>query len=294
MTKAFQIPPAACDGSYTAAVGMTWLPSPDFICQEKINGTRALLQIQPNRAGHNYLTGRRVAKEIGTFVEMQDQYPFIRDHVFPAELAGTIIDGEICDGVFWFFDVLFHKGRSVMDKPLRERFALLEKLTAQAPIWMRPVPSSNHPAEFLKRVLSGGGEGLVRKNLNETYGFSWSRVKFQESHDVVVLSVDLDKRAMRIGQWKGRELAEVGTVANLTEVDAKVAASHVGEVAEIICQSRDAAGKFYRPVFFRWRADKAATDCVFDYIRPGSAAEESRRKSTRLPFFGTGTMPRPA
>lgn len=294
MTKAFQIPPAGCDGSYPAAIGMTWLPSAESIYQEKINGSRALLQIQPNRAPMNYLTGRRVAKETGAYVETQDRNPFIRDHLFPAELAGTVVDGELADGIFWFFDVLFYKGQSVMEKPLRERLAILQKISAHAPAWMRPVPSSPNPAEFLKSILGAGGEGMVRKNLNETYGFSWSKVKFQESHDVVVLSVDVTKRAMNVGQWKSRELMTVGVVANLTEEEAKVASSHVGEVAEIVCQTRDQHGKFYRPVFFRWRADKAATDCVFDFVRPGAAPETTKRKSRRLPFFGSGTFPRPA
>jgi hypothetical protein len=294
MTKAFQIPPAACDGSFSAAVGMAWTQSNEFIYQEKINGTRALLQIRPNGAKINFLTGRRVSRDNGLLIEFQDDYPFIRDHQFSEEFANSVIDGELADGVFWFFDVIIYRGRSVMDKPLRQRLALIEKLSQVAPLWLRPVPQNNHPAEFLKRILSAGGEGMVRKNLNETYGFGWSKVKFQESHDVIVLSVDAANRQMKVGQWKNRQIFEVGTVGNLTEADTKVAAAHVGEVAEIVCQTRDRNGRFHRPVLLRWRADKSATDCVFDAPSSETGAPGARPTSARVPFFGTGTAPRPA
>jgi hypothetical protein len=294
MTKAFQIPPAACDGSFSAAVGMAWTPSNDFIYQEKINGARALLQVRPNGAKINYLTGRRVSRENGLLVEFQDQFPFIRDHQFPQEFSNSVVDGELADGVFWYFDVIIFNGRTVMEKPLRQRLQLMEKLGSASPIWLRAVPQNNHPAEFLKRILGAGGEGMVRKKLNETYGFGWSKVKFQESHDVIVLSVDAANRQMKIGQWKNRQIYEVGTVANLTEADAKVAAAHIGEVAEIVCQTRDRNGRFHRPVLFRWRADKSAVDCVFDAPSAEAEAPAGKAKSGRLPLFGTGTAPRPA
>jgi ATP-dependent DNA ligase len=275
MTKAHQIPPAQCDGSFTAAAALRWPVSADYLCQEKIDGVRSLLQIQPNRAPTNYLTGRRLGRDTGEFVELQDQHPEWRDHAFPAELANCVIDGEIDDHVFWYFDVLLINGRNVIEKPLRERLERLEKLAVHFPAWMQPVRSSDQPAQFLKKVLGSGGEGIVRKKLDETYGFAWSKVKLKESHDVVILAVDAGQRSMRVGQWKGRELVDLGTVTGLSDLDAATAAAHTGEVAEIICHSRDARGRFYKPSLFRWRADKAPSDCVFHFNPEAAGAERA-------------------
>lgn len=299
MAKAYQIPPAPCDGSFTAAVGMSWGASPDFIYEEKINGVRAMLQIQPDGAKINYLTGRRIAKSTGEFVELQDQYVSIRDHVFPADVADTVIDGELAGGDFWFFDLVILQGRLMFVKPLRERRETLARLAAHFPAWLRPVPSSATAGDYLRGILVRGGEGIIRKNLNETHGFAWTKAKLEETHDVVILSVDAAARTMKVGQWKQKQLLELGLIAGLSPAEAAATAGQIGEAAEIICRYRDEPGRFHHAFFLRFRPDKSPADCQFDF-EPLSDKDRARvRDDSGKPGrfdcrFDLRPLPRPA
>jgi ATP-dependent DNA ligase len=285
MTQAYQIPPAQCDGSYPAAVAMGWKNSPDFVCEEKINGLRALLQIQPGQARSNFLTGRRRVRATGEFMEFQDRFPLIRDHAFPRQLAGTVLDGELAEGVFWYFDLIMLKGRLITHLPLRERRRKLAELAAAFPAWMRPVASSPCAAELLREVTQRGGEGIVRKNLNECYGFAWTKAKLEETFDVIILSADRVSRTLRIGQMKNGRKIDMGWVGGLSDEQWAEAAAHVGEAGEIFCQNRDESGRFHRAHWLRLRPDKAPEDCVYDGV--GAAAGKGRRPAP-APHGATG------
>ena len=71
--------------------------------EEKKFGERALLQIRPNGSAGNTLTGRRMNADY-TFRPLTR--PAFHSHQFPAELADTVLDGQLAGGVYWFFDLL--------------------------------------------------------------------------------------------------------------------------------------------------------------------------------------------
>lgn len=280
MTQAYQIPPAQCDGSYPAAVAMGWKKSPDSVCEEKVNGLRALLQIQPAHARSNFLTGRRRARASGEFMEFQEKFPFIRDHAFPRQLAGTVLDGELADGVYWYFDLIMLKGRLVTHLPLRERRRKLAELAGVFPAWMQPVASNPCASELLREVTQRGGEGIVRKNLNECYGFAWTKAKLEETFDVIILSADRSSRTLRIGQVKNGRKTDMGWVGGLSDEQWEEAVAHVGEAAEVFCQNRDENGRFHHAHWLRLRPDKAPEDCILDAT---PAAAPTARRAAAAP-----------
>ncbi len=121
------------------------LSSPDYIVEEKLDGTRATLHFVK---GGSRCFSRRVSEKTGWFCENSDSLPHIRDLDFP-DLEGTILDGELripdrpfkdvsstlnCTWdkaierqeqlgkvVFHAFDILYYKGIRVEMLPLTRR-----------------------------------------------------------------------------------------------------------------------------------------------------------------------------
>jgi ATP-dependent DNA ligase I len=96
----------------------------------------------------------------------------------------------------FFFDVLFHDGESLVDKPLSER---LERLDSVAPASLRvPRILTAHLEEasrFQADALARGHEGVMVKSLSAPYaagrrGSAWLKVKEARTLDLVVLAVE--------------------------------------------------------------------------------------------------------
>jgi DNA ligase-1 len=95
----------------------------------------------------------------------------------------------------WFFDVLHVDGRDLLDEPLRERRAQLERI---APHLAIPGIVTDDPgaAERLSdEALAKGHEGVVVKAIDAPYaagrrGSSWIKVKPVHTYDLVVLACE--------------------------------------------------------------------------------------------------------
>jgi DNA ligase-1 len=95
----------------------------------------------------------------------------------------------------WFFDVLHHDGRDLLDEPLSVRQDVLEQVAAP---WRMPGVRTDDPdvAERLAReALAAGHEGVMVKGLASAYqagrrGKSWLKVKPVLTFDLVVLAVE--------------------------------------------------------------------------------------------------------
>jgi DNA ligase-1 len=96
----------------------------------------------------------------------------------------------------YFFDCLRIEGRSIADRPTRERFqALAEAVPAflQVP---RLVTSSEPAARaFYEASLAAGHEGVMAKSLDAAYeagnrGASWRKIKHVHTLDLVVLAAE--------------------------------------------------------------------------------------------------------
>ena len=96
----------------------------------------------------------------------------------------------------FFFDILRHDGEDVMDKPLSERIALLERAIPANLRVPRIVTSDGGVASaFEKDARARGHEGVMVKNLSAPYaagrrGSAWLKVKTAKTLDLVVLAVE--------------------------------------------------------------------------------------------------------
>ncbi|MFJ4165105.1 ATP-dependent DNA ligase [Microbacterium sp. NPDC089698] len=95
----------------------------------------------------------------------------------------------------WFFDLLHVDGRDLLDEPLSQRLAELERVAGP---WRMPgvVTADPEAAESLSReALGAGHEGVVVKAIGSAYaagrrGKSWVKVKPVLTYDLVVLAAE--------------------------------------------------------------------------------------------------------
>jgi ATP-dependent DNA ligase len=186
-----------------------------WIAEEKLDGHRFQCHIGKT----NRFFSRQMSKKDGLPVEKSDNIPHIKKAQFKG-LEGTILDGEvIANDETWrstqkimgalpekavktqetlgkinyhVYDILWHKGESVMDKPFEERRKLLESLIL--PQHVRLVRQKRlFKKEFYEEIVDRCGEGIILKNLDEPYlpqkrrANIWLKVKHMSTYDVVVM-----------------------------------------------------------------------------------------------------------
>ena len=94
-----------------------------------------------------------------------------------------------------FFDVLHLDGEDLIDQPLRERLAVLERI---APAYRIEGEVTTDPAvadRISREALAAGHEGVMVKGIDSTYaagrrGKHWVKVKPVHTYDLVVLGVE--------------------------------------------------------------------------------------------------------
>jgi DNA ligase-1 len=94
-----------------------------------------------------------------------------------------------------FFDCLHIDGEDLLDRPLLERLAALERVAGP---WRIPGEVTDDPAaaaEVLRASLAAGHEGVVVKGAGSPYeagrrGKSWRKVKVARTFDLVVLGAE--------------------------------------------------------------------------------------------------------
>ena len=94
-----------------------------------------------------------------------------------------------------FFDCLHLDGEDLLDRPLLERVAALERVAGP---WRIPGQVTDDPAlaeEVLRASLAAGHEGVVVKGASSPYeagrrGKSWRKVKVARTFDLVVLGAE--------------------------------------------------------------------------------------------------------
>ncbi|RPF21844.1 ATP-dependent DNA ligase [Myceligenerans xiligouense] len=102
----------------------------------------------------------------------------------------------------FFFDVLHAGGRDLIDAPLRERLAVLDRVAGPHTVrrLMRPGRAADAETatlftEFFDEAIREGQEGVVVKSLDSPYaagrrGAGWIKVKPRKTLDLVVLAVE--------------------------------------------------------------------------------------------------------
>ncbi len=96
---------------------------------------------------------------------------------------------------FWF-DLLYLDGQSLMDEPQARRFAALKELSpAEALVPHTLTGDPDRAAEFLRRALDEGHEGVMAKATAAGYaagarGQSWLKIKKAHTLDLVILAAE--------------------------------------------------------------------------------------------------------
>lgn len=216
MKSIMQLEPAGCDGKVPSS-------SPEIIAEEKIDGHRGLLHIGGD-LDRGYLTGRRISKVTGQYVEKGLNVPqIIEIHELWKENGWgyTVIDGEITvpgypfeavqsvmgskpeRAISWqrenafahftVFDMLFNDGKDIMHYPRDVRGgALIGMLAVRLPkehfslVPTRIVKCDHDQQTFFDKVVEAGGEGLVLKTMKGSYGVGQKKMKKEKTYDVVI------------------------------------------------------------------------------------------------------------
>ena len=296
------------------------LDDPNWIGEEKLDGSRYLAHFHPDRI---YFTSRRTSVVNGLQVEKGLNLPHLNRAV--PKLVGTVLDGEIVTGVFgshssdvtsvmgslpaeaidkqrkgdWViyvgWDVLYYKGRNVMNLSLRCRHVLLRQSLAEwHSRYVKGVEGrgQDDKRDFLNHIWRNGGEGIILKYLDSPYLLDvrnkhyWVKVKMRRTFDVVIMGFTkpdkwtinaYDKKglnryykhkwisAIRFGQYKKGKLIEIGQTSGMSDTDRAFVSQNtkrlVGTVMEVKAQEQFKSGALRHPRFICLRNDKDRRDC---------------------------------
>src|SRR5213076_2083226 len=95
----------------------------------------------------------------------------------------------------FFFDVLHIDGEDLLDRPLRDRAAILTRLVGPSRVPAVETDDSTVAEAFLADALATGHEGVMVKALESRYeagrrGAAWRKVKPVRTLDLVVLAAE--------------------------------------------------------------------------------------------------------
>jgi ATP-dependent DNA ligase len=251
------------------------MSDPQWVAEEKYDGARYLAHFEADRV---YFTSRYTSVKTGQLVEKGENVPHLNKAV--KELVGTVLDGEITTGWrssdvtsimgslpeeairkqeeggyvrYRVWDILFYKGRCVMDKPWGFRQTLTHYAVEE---WRKAKPSSpgvyvthvvsvrDDKKQFLEQIWERGGEGIILKHQESPYVPDarkkeyWVKVKMHQTFDVVIMGFTKPEKwttnvkgekvinkhyekgliaAIRYGQYVNGKLVEIGQCSGMNE-----------------------------------------------------------------------------
>lgn len=214
-----------------------------WIAEEKLDGWRFLMHFGGD-FDRVYMTGRRISSETGRFSEKG----LCAECLWPSwdNIGYTVIDGEVMppDGAgfrdiagimnvdpdsarariaeigqpkYRIFDILFFDGKDLRHLPWFRRRAFFwqfineHKRNAN----IISVPSYSTRREHYDEVIKNGGEGVILKDTNASYGEGWIKVKREVTLDVIITGFTKAKFGVS-GKYHGQIGAAVCSVATST------------------------------------------------------------------------------
>ncbi len=278
-----------------------------WIAEEKLDGWRFLMHFGGG-LDRVYMTGRRTSSQTGLLSEKGLCAPCLWPYSDAAELGYTVLDGEVMPPVgagfrdiagimnvspekaaeriaeignprYFAFDILYHDGQDVREKFFIERRQhLIEALlVSQNPLVEQVICHTDKLATY-DRIVDGGGEGVILKDLMSPYGEGWVKVKRYSTLDVVVTGFTQAKMG-RTGKFLGQvgaalvsvyssngTLLEVGRVSGMTD-DVRFHMTQnpgewIGKVIEVAAQEF-AKDRLRHPRFKRARPEADPRHATF-------------------------------
>lgn len=298
------IPPSRCTSTIPDD-----LSKPYLIAEEKLDGSRYVLYIgcdpYERRTG-NTLLSRRVSTVDGKHVDRTENVPHITAIQYSG-LEDTVLDGEIMASDFLgtnsvmnsspalavskqgetgklrynVFDVLVFRGKNVRGYPLEQRRKILvEVISRMGNEFVTAIPQFQGDIHaYFNEIVARGGEGVIVKDLRQSYGNGWAKLK--RSTDVsCVVSGYKDgngKYAGMVGSlalsvYKDGKLVEIGFASGFDdELRMKMSRNfheYLGKVADIWAHEiqKSVTPRLRHPTFWRFRDDVNAKDCTLEKV----------------------------
>jgi bifunctional non-homologous end joining protein LigD len=238
------------------------IKDPNFCMQEKKDGRRLLLQKQ-GAAIHGI-------NKKGLLVGLPSPI-VVQAHKFPTDF---IIDGECVGDVLYAFDLLQLGDNSVIQRPYKERWALLvEFLDMPSITSIEIVNTAFSPAQkaiLFNRLKKERKEGVVFKRLDAPYtpgrpasGGAQLKHKFYATLSAVVAKVNA-QRSVEVRLLNGDGWVPAGNVT----IPPNQQVPMVGAVVEIkYLYAMSGSGSLYQPVYLGVRTDVEKHECVTSQLK---------------------------
>lgn len=230
------------------------------------------------------------------------QFDLLQQRIHPAESRIKLLAAEI-PATYIAFDLLAEGDESLLDAPLAERRARLERIAAKASLELTPLT----PDEARAEAWMGSIEGVMAKQLDAPYipgkRKGMAKVKRERTIDCVVMGWRPGKEegtvgSLILGLYDGGELRTVGHISGFSaaakrSMRAMLAPLETGESGtaepsrwtggrelewvalrpELVIEvgyDHAAGGRIRHGArFHRFRDDKAPADCKFEQLDEG-------------------------
>lgn len=124
---------------------------------------------------------------------------------------------------YYVFDLLWHEGKDIMDKPLSERRALLRSIMPKSDVILFSDDVPTKGKAFFKLARKQGLEGIIAKRLNSPYvpgdrTRDWLKVKAVMREEMIICGYTRNEgstslfSSLVLGAYKGKELIFQGQV----------------------------------------------------------------------------------
>lgn len=251
---------------------------PDWVFQQKMDGTRALVTISPDgiRFGSRNGTALKHAAAALHFDRLRAALAPMRDLI--ADGGEIVLDGELLigTGTLHIFDLIRFDGtagRATESTAQADRYSVLEVLMklVQHPVYLvRQAETTEGKAEMARAALLAGAEGIVAKRIDGPYQQGARvdhtvKIKFVKTADVVVLEAarGRNEAGREIGNITFGVYGELGSLLTLGRCSI-IGKPHVepGDVIEIAYLKFETAP--VQPRMVRVREDKSPVECGLD------------------------------
>ena len=307
------VDPPRCTGSLP-----TNLDDPNWVFELKMDGWRFQYYIGFDPYGRNPLANTLLSRykgNDGRYTDRSENVP----HLTSVSYSGhekTVLDGEcfhtdldttasimgstpheaeekqrtLGPATFWAFDISFHRGVDVRHRPLSERRELLLLVLAELNnphVKAMPQYKGDIQAKF-DEVTARGGEGLVGKRLNSTYGQGWAKMKKAYDVSCIITGYRPGQKALEgqvgsvaLSVYKDGQLVEIGFASGMINAvrEAMTADfnSYLGRVVDVFCHEVTKDGKLRSPTWHRLRPDVNAEECTIEKLRGDMSKTRSNR-----------------
>lgn len=249
-----------------------YITHPDWFFQQKVDGIRGLLMIEPGKTpwfqsrGGQPLVSSTAAKITRPLLKRFGEQP--------DDGIAYVIDGELLNGAWYVFDLVVDGAKDI---PYAVRATLVENWVRAVGLdTVRVLPLARTEAEktaLVEKIQAGGGEGVLMKHRDGDYGAGKRvthslKAKFVSTADVVVLELNRNGRENAIlGAYDSTgELIEIGAASMIGKIK-RLGPIDVGSVVEVKYLYSDRNNSLVQPRIIKLRTDKQQHEATTAQLR---------------------------